>query len=39
MTLFVFGDERGVDEGIDRSASLLRIVRRQEISDCLPDAG
>jgi hypothetical protein len=27
---------RGVNEGIERSASLLRIVRRQELLDCLP---
>jgi len=27
VALFVFGDERRIDEGVDRSASALRIVR------------
>ena len=36
MTVVVFGDERGLDEGVHRSASLLRIVRRHQIRDRLP---
>jgi hypothetical protein len=36
VTLLVFGDECGLEEGIDRSPSLLRIVRRYEMRKGLP---